>query len=188
MKQKIIQESILLFENKGFNATSIQDIVDALNVTKGTFYYYFSSKEQLLMTIHHEYIEDLLNRQQIILGSNLSYREKLEQVVYLLISDIASQGPAGRVFFREMRHLSNANGLEIREKRDQFRQNIEAILTGGIESGEFRQNLQANILAFAVLGMANWSYQWYQPAGKVSPEQLTSIYVELLLNGILPNA
>ncbi len=51
MKEKIIEKAIELFEKKGFSTTSIQDIVDELGVTKGSFYYYFSSKEQLLMDI-----------------------------------------------------------------------------------------------------------------------------------------
>ena len=46
MKQKIKNTSISLFEQKGFAETSIQDIVDSLGVTKGTFYYYFASKEE----------------------------------------------------------------------------------------------------------------------------------------------
>ena len=48
MKRKIIEESIDLFDKKGFNNTSIQNIVDSIGVTKGTFYYYFSSKQELL--------------------------------------------------------------------------------------------------------------------------------------------
>ena len=60
VKEKITAQSIRLFEKKGFTETSIQDIVDSLGVTKGTFYYYFSSKEELLMDIHLGYIDELL--------------------------------------------------------------------------------------------------------------------------------
>jgi len=100
MKKEIIEHSILLFEKKGFSQTSIQDIVDALNVTKGTFYYYFSSKEELLMDIHLQYIDDLLNRQAMILhDASLSCCKKLAKIIHLLISDIKERGPSARVFF-----------------------------------------------------------------------------------------
>lgn len=122
MKQKIIQESILLFERKGFGSTSIQDIVDALNVTKGTFYYYFSSKEQLLMDIHSEYIEDLLKRQAAIIEKPGTFREKLHDIVYLLIADIEAQGlPAGYfsgkcgTWEKTMRKRSGKNGIHFAE-------------------------------------------------------------------------
>ena len=184
MKQKIIQESILLFERKGFGSTSIQDIVDALNVTKGTFYYYFSSKEQLLMDIHSEYIEDLLKRQSDIIEQTGTFHEKLRAIVYLLIADIEAQGPSGRVFFREMRHLGEEHAEEVRQKRDTFRRNLEHILEQGMEQGEFRKGLQVEMLSFAILGMTNWSYQWYKPDGKIPPKELTDIYVDMVLNGI----
>src|SRR5699024_4570497 len=89
-----------LFQEKGFNQTSIQDIVKALEVTKGTFYYYFSSKEQLLMDIHHDYITHLLERQErIISKTNMTQKEKLTEIIRLLIMDIADKGPSARVFF-----------------------------------------------------------------------------------------
>jgi len=78
VKEKITAQSIRLFEKKGFTETSIQDVVDSLGVTKGTFYYYFSSKEELLMDIHLGYIDGLLyNQEQILNDASKSYKEKL---------------------------------------------------------------------------------------------------------------
>ncbi len=185
MKEKITEQSILLFEKKGFSNTSIQDIVDALHVTKGTFYYYFSSKVELLMDIHLAYINDLLERQTATLeDKRLTSSEKLQKVVYILIADIEKQGPSGRVFFREMRHLDEKGVVIIKEKREIFRLNIENIIKEGIRTGEFRRDLQANMISFAILGMTNWSYQWFHPSGDVSIEELTRIYVEMILKGI----
>lgn len=86
-----------------------------------------------------------------------------------------------------MRHLGEEHTSIIREKRDVFRKTIGSTLKNGIENGEFQQGLQANILSFAILGITNWSYQWYQPTGNISPKELTNIYVDMVLNGILPN-
>lgn len=184
MKEKIIEESILLFERKGFSETSIQDIVEAIGVTKGTFYYYFSSKEQLLMDIHLGYIDDLLERQAAIHKTAASNQQKLKQMVQLLIADIKDHGPSGRVFFREMRHLAEDNAGAVKAKREEFRINIENLLTEGMEEGEFRKDIKPDMTAFAVLGITNWSYQWFNPAGEVSAESLAEIYSDLILNGI----
>lgn len=187
MKQKIITQSIILFEKYGFTATSIQHIVDALQVTKGTFYYYFSSKEQLLMDIHNDYISDLLNRQQIALQQHQTNRDKLQAIVTLLVEDIEQYGAAGRVFFREIRHLDTHHAEEIREKRDTFRKRISQVIQDGITTGEFREHLNADILSFAILGITNWSYQWYQLNGELAPKQLVAIFVDLILNGLSLN-
>ena len=184
MKEKIIAQSILLFEEKGFSETAVQDIVDALGVTKGTFYYYFASKEQLLMGIHLTYINRLLERQEKITSSGMSAREKVRQLIGLLISDIGEYGPSARVFFREIRNLTEPNAEEIRRKRDQFRLGIEHVLQRGKEEEEFRRDISPAMTAFAILGVTNWSYQWFNPAGEVPPEQLSEIYTKLILHGI----
>jgi TetR/AcrR family transcriptional regulator, cholesterol catabolism regulator len=185
MKQQLIAQSIELFEKNGFTATSIQHIVDALQVSKGTFYYYFSSKEQLLMEIHDDYISDLLDRQQVALAQSKSNREKLQAIVSLLIHDIEQYGAAGRVFFREIRHLDALHADEIRKKRDTFRKRIAQVIQNGMDSGEFREHLNADILSLAVLGITNWSYQWYQLDGELSPTKLAAIFVDFILNGLL---
>lgn len=184
MKEKITDHSIKLFEKKGFSETSIQDIVDSLGVTKGTFYYYFSSKEELLMDIHLRYIDELLGRQDQILGNLSSCKEKLFEIVYMLISSIKTKGSSAKIFFREMRHLSEDRVAQIVGKRDQFRMNVEKLIRDGIEVGEFRKDLNPIIVTFGILGAANWSYQWFSPAGKLSDREVAEIFVEMILKGI----
>ncbi|MBP1971252.1 AcrR family transcriptional regulator [Virgibacillus natechei] len=185
MKEKITKESILLFEKKGFSTTSIQDIVDVLGVTKGTFYYYFHSKEQLLMDIHYDYITTLLKRQEQILNKDqMSQKDKLTENIRLLIRNIIEEGPSARVFFRELRHLTDENRDKIRQERKKFRLNVEKIVQLGMEQGEFRKSLKPDMVAFGIVGITNWSYNWYQSGGSTSPEELVKIYADMILNGI----
>ena len=191
MKSELIKESINLFVEKGFSATSIQDIVDTIGVTKGSFYYHFKSKEALLMDIHSHYIDDLLRRQQIILDTEKNYKDKLMAIVELIIGDIEKQGAVGRVYFREIRHLKEDNAAIIRRKRADFRDNIEILLAQGIEANEFRKELNPKIITFAILGITNWSYQWFNPEGSLSVKELSAMYMDFILYGIhssgLPN-
>ncbi|MGI2328631.1 TetR/AcrR family transcriptional regulator [Planococcus sp. YIM B11945] len=184
MKVELIEQSTKLFVEKGFSATSIQDIVDALGVTKGSFYYHFKSKEALLMDIHLRYIDDLLRRQKAIVENGKTCRDKLVNVVELLIGDIEKQGAVGRVYFRELRHLSKGNAAIIRAKRAEFRGRLEAIIKEGIQSGEFRDSLEPKITTFAVLGVTNWSYQWFNPEGALTAQELADRYADFILHGM----
>ncbi|TWT02433.1 TetR/AcrR family transcriptional regulator [Planomicrobium sp. CPCC 101079] len=185
MKAELMKQSTDLFVEKGFSATSIQDIVDALGVTKGSFYYHFKSKEALLMDIHLRYIDDLLRRQKTMLETESTNRGKLVKVVELLIHDIETQGAIGRVYYREIRHLSPENAATIRAKRAEFRENIERVIENGIKSGEFRESLQPKMITFAILGVTNWSYQWFNPEGSLSVAELADMYADFILSGIL---
>lgn len=185
MKKKITETSINLFEKKGFTETSIQDIVDSLGVTKGTFYYYFSSKEELLMDIHLQYIDDILQIQnEILIEPNKHNKTKLFDIIYMLISHIKSKRSSAKIFFREMQNLSEERLQEIIPKRDQFRLNIEKVITDGITKGEFRSDLNAPIVAFGILGIANWSYNWFNPNGNLSDLEVSRIFVDMILKGM----
>ena len=188
VKEKITAQSIRLFEKNGFTETSIQDVVDSLGVTKGTFYYYFSSKEELLMDIHLGYIDGLLLfQEQILQDASKSCKDKLLDIVNMLITNISSQGAAAKIFFREMNNLSLEHIELIVQKRDQFRLNIEALIRTGVENGEFRPELDVLIITMAILGITNWSYQWFNPNGRVSDQEVAEIFVEMILKGIQAN-
>lgn len=185
MKEKITEQSVFLFEKKGFTETSIQDIVDAIGVTKGTFYYYFSSKEELLMDIHLRYIDEMLSNQNKIVDNDaLSSKEKLLAIVQMLIGNIKTQGASAKIFFREMSNLNEERLAEIIPKRDQFRLTIEKVIKDGIDNGEFRKSLNVPIVTFGILGIANWSYQWFNPEGSMSDHEVAEVFTEMILTGI----
>ncbi|SDW45540.1 DNA-binding transcriptional regulator, AcrR family [Alicyclobacillus hesperidum] len=185
MRTLIAEVSLALFEKRGFTETSVQDICDELGVTKGTFYYYFASKEALLMDIHEQYIVTLLEEQgKILADADLTYREKVCAILYMLIRDIEKRGARGRVFFREMRHLNDERKAKIVPLRNQFRLNIEQMVREGVEAGAFRSATNPKLAAFALLGIANWSYQWFHPDGELSDQEVADAFAAMLLEGI----
>ncbi|WP_462409728.1 TetR/AcrR family transcriptional regulator [Neobacillus sp. Marseille-QA0830] len=188
MKDKIMETGILLFDQNGFKSTSIQDIVQELGVTKGTFYYYFNSKEELLKEIHLQYIEGLIQQQDEILKEpSYDFAQKLYEIIFMLICNIKTKRPSARIFTREMRHLSEANIKELKEKRNEFRKHIQKLIEQGIEHGEIKTGMRADILTMGILGITNWSYYWYNPYGEVPEEKVVDIFLELILKGITKN-
>lgn len=188
MKQKLMEIGIQLFDKNGFKSTSVQDIVRFSGVTKGTFYYYFSSKEELLKDIHLIYIEGLVKQQEVILqDSSMNFTNKLYEIISMLIKNIRTERPSARIFSREIRHLSEKYIEEIKIKRTLFRKNTQKLIEAGIQHGEFKEGLRPDIVTMGILGITNWSYYWFHPDGEVKEEQLVDIFLELILNGITIN-
>lgn len=185
MKERIVEASIQLFDKKGFTGTSIKEIVEELNVTKGTFYYYFKSKEELLKDIHLTYIDDLIEQQKVILeDSSKDCVAKLYGLIYMVIRNIRTNRESARIFTREVRHLSGKNVEEIKEKRNLFRRRYQELIETGILQGEFRDSIQGDMLTFGMLGIINWTYYWYNPEGEVSEEELAQIFTNMILYGV----
>ncbi len=184
MKELIAGHSILLFEQKGFSETSIQDITNSVGVTKGTFYYYYASKENLLMDIHLQYIYDLLEKQKAIMQTVKGFRRQLSEMVALIVYDMKCRRAHGQVYLREMRNLTAEHAETIEKKRKEFRLNATQVIADGIQAGEFQAHIDPDITCLAILGITNWSYEWFNPEGKLSVEELADQYIDLILYGI----
>ncbi len=184
MKDTIVRASMKLFEERGFRETSIQDICDVLGVTKGAFYYYFTSKEELLMEIHQQYIDDLLNREEKVLNEEVSASDKILGVMSLLMDSIQTNRAAARIFFAELRQLEGERLAAIISKRRTFRTNVESVVRRGMETGELRDDLDPGAMTLAILGIVNWSYQWFQPNGKLGSLELARQFHRMIMSGI----
>ena len=83
-RAELLNTANQLFQTKGYATTTVDDIVQAVGVAKGTFYYYFKSKEALLSALVDQFIQKLLSAsQQIIDNPDLDATEKIVEIVNL---------------------------------------------------------------------------------------------------------
>jgi len=185
MKEKIIEKSINLFAEQGFKETTIQQIVEELGVTKGTFYYYFQSKEEVLVDIQMTYIERLLTAQrEIFHQKETTCKDKIYELMVRIVSEIRTEGLKAKVFIREMRHVNEIQLKSIKQKRNEFRNNLIQVLEEAMRKREIQSHIPAEMIAFGILGMTNWTYFWYDPDGERTEEEIVSYFHQIIMNGI----
>lgn len=180
---EIALAAVQLFEQKGYHATSVQDIADAVGLQKGSLYHYIHSKEDLLHAIAHQAITDFNERLERVLLSPISAREKLIEAIenHLLISSANLQTTT--VLLREAFSLGEHQHRSIQSQTDKYVQLWTQIIDEGNRTGEFNVT-HPKITALAMLGACNWMYRWYNPSGPMSAKDIAGIFAQLFLNGV----
>ena len=137
-KRKIFETSMKLFAEKGYDATSIEDITATVGVAKGTLYYHFSSKEEIFNFLVEEGIKLLQNSIDIKTSKLESYIDKIKAIILIEIKIVVKYEDLITIL------LSQFWGKEARNQKCQkhiyeYINKIEEIVKSGIEVGEIKQ-------------------------------------------------
>lgn len=185
-QSEVIATATKLFHEKGYEATSVQDIADELGILKGSVYYYIDSKEDLLFHIIEEGHERLVQQVDDVLAQNgLSHTEALREFIVRHVQFVAGNLPMIGIFFNDFRAVQGERREAILEARDRYEKRIRGILAAGQETGEFRSDMHPSIASLGILGMTNWLYQWFREGGDLSAEQVADELASLGISGVL---
>jgi len=184
-RPEVFHVAARLFHQKGYAQTSMNDVAQALGLTKAGLYHYIESKDQLLLGILN-YGLDLLEVEVIVpLAEIRNPEEKLRQLVKSHIRLILQKRfHEITVILHENRTLHGKSLMEVNLRKKKYIHFLEEILTD-IRKNNPGGTIQPKMGTFALLGMINWLYQWYDTKGAVSQEVLSEQYTELFLGGYL---
>ncbi|MGY1706249.1 TetR/AcrR family transcriptional regulator [Geodermatophilus sp. SYSU D00697] len=179
-RAQIIDVAARLFEQRGYHETSMEVLAQEVGIRKASLYYYFSNKDLILVEIHEEMIDHLLVRARERAGSPV---ERLDGIVFDLVSLMELYPGRLRIFFEHYRELPAEQRRGITVKRDEYQGLLLATLRDGVADGSFVIE-DVEVAALAILGMCNWTYQWLRPGGALSARQVADRFLTLVLQGI----
>jgi len=182
-EEEVVATATKLFREKGYHGTSMQDIGDAVGVPKGSLYQHIESKEALLFRIIGEGLEWTTSQIEAIGASPSTPVEKLKNAIRHHVNATATQRDVVGVLLEDAKHLSGARKRSVVRQQERYEEVIERILTDGIQDGQFRP-CDVKIISFAILGMCNWIYRWYDVGGRLKEEQIAQILTDFVLRSI----
>lgn len=180
---EIFAAALRLFQQKGYHGASMQDLADAVGMQKASLYYYFRSKEDLLVLVCERGTHAFTAELSEIVNSDLPPTEQLRRAIEGQLVALCNQLELFTVFLREQKFLSEHHKKRIRAEGKRHAQLLENILIKGMETGEFRQ-VDPPVAALALVGMCNWLYEWYSPDGPLTPRQIAALFSQMVLNGL----
>ncbi len=184
MPDRLIEVAVKLFAEKGYDATSVADIVETAGVTKGALYHYYTSKDELLSQIHRRFITAEIKDAQRIMAQGWGPRETLRHLIISLVESIVSYRFEVTVFFREMHRLPSSVFDEIKQARDDYAGFFEKTIRQGQELGEFRHDSHPRMMTLALFGACNWMYTWYNPDGPFSARKIGEQLADIIMDGL----
>lgn len=184
-EQEIITVAARLFKEKGYRATTLEDIAAAVGMLKGSLYYYIRSKEELLYLVVRDPIRQAYNRLDDIVNAALPVRVKIAQAIENHMTLYHQHYPHIAVYLHDYHHLMQQLQQNVIETPKHYQRLWAVLLQQGVDAGELRSDLNVKVSGYAILGMCNWVYRWYNPHGTLSAEAIADIFTTLVLEGLI---
>ena len=186
-KEAICRVATRLFVEKGFEKTSIRDIAEACKMNSSGLYYYFEDKEAILYTILIEIMDESLARMQEIANRDVPLKKKIYAAIDLH-TDIYGADPIRMALIAyNQKSLSPEHWDELRAKQREYSAIVRSFLAQLRDNGE-TADLDPTLCTFALFGMIQSAYLWYDPRGTVKPDELRQMFARIFTGGILVEA
>lgn len=184
-RQAIVNSALDLFERQGFDGTPVQQITAQAGLTKGAFYHHFKSKLDVLLQIQEEYVDAQLELVDQTVLTEPDPRRRIERIIHGSLQSVSDYRAHVSIFYQERRFLTGDAFAEVRAKRDILESVLLTAVEDGMASGIFDRRFDPHVVTFGIFGICAWAFQWYEPGGRLSTDDVASQFCALVLDGLL---
>lgn len=183
--RRILERAARLIFEKGYEGTSMQDIADACGLTKAGLYHHVPTKEALLLAIM-EYGMDLF--EEVVLARVEHITDPLERLRMTMLHNLelvtTDSSKEVTIILHEHQTLTGEAQKKINARKKRYVRFLEESFRQAMARGQIR-NVDPTIASFSLLGTVLWTYKWYRPDGRISPQQLSAGTIDLFFNGLV---
>ena len=182
---QLLDAAATLFAERGFRGTSLQEIADAMGVTRPALYYYVKNKEALAAELVHGLTEAAADRlAEIRALEGRSCGERIALYIRDNVERIVENQARFRFIERSEDELPTAVQEIHRAAKRRILDELSGLIADGVVAGELRP-VDERIAAFALIGMTNWVAWWYRPDSGATGPEITEALIEIALRGYL---
>ena len=182
--EAILESAVAAFRRNGYHGTTMAQIADQLLMTKGSLYYYFKDKEEILFAVHDRALDRLLAEQERVRRRRVCPCERLEDLLASHIR-IMVEGFHGTALALEFGALSARRLRAVVETRDRYERAVRSLIEQGARQGCLRAT-DPKLSGMAVLGAINWIGRWHRPDGPAGTREVARHFLDLFMGGWLP--
>jgi len=183
-RQDILRTAARLFQQQGYDGTSMNDVAAALKLSKGGLYHHFQSKDEILFHLMDHAMDITQERVIEPVRRVADPEERLRTLIRLHIEVVLSvRDREITVMLHENHPLPPALRRRINTRKKEYVHFVEGLIADVQRARAAPGRVSARAAAFALLGMLNWIYQWYRPEGELQEKELARQYTEIFFGG-----
>lgn len=181
-REEILEAAAQIIRVKGFHATSMQDIAQAVDLRKASLYYHVNSKQEILADLLDQALDNLLVGIEEVMVQDVSIDEKFRLAMRSYLNHMSENLDLSSVLLLEHRSLEEQLQSQHLPRRDKYEGLWRQIVEEGMNEGIFNF-YDSKIAVKVVLGVANWTVMWLNPDGRLSATEIADLSSDILLNG-----
>ncbi len=181
----ILRTAARIFAEKSYHSTTMRDISRATKVSLAGLYHYCKSKEELLFLIQDNCFGRVLERLEERLCEVEDPVPKLGIFIENHLSFFAANMAEMKVLSHEAESLRGDLHEHVSSRKDKYTKLARNILLEVQETRENKQQVDLTVATYALFGMMNWIYNWYDPQGQLKVADLATNVLQLFLHGFL---
>lgn len=174
--------------DKGYSATSIQDIADSVGILKGSLYHYVRSKEDFLYTIIKEVYDEAITDMRRVVSMEAPPLERLVAFVRAHVVFASEHLVGYSVQIREFNQLSPERQAEIRRGGETYVEVLRQLLDECQAAGMIDAKLDTRLASIIITGELNSMTRWFSPRGALKPAELADVYAGMILTSVVSDA
>ncbi|MTD53435.1 TetR/AcrR family transcriptional regulator [Amycolatopsis pithecellobii] len=182
---RLLSAATKLFAQKGFDRTSVQEIVAAAGVTKGAMYHYFGSKDDLLSEIYGRVLRLQTEQLETVAGTDAPVSDRLRRAAADVVVSTIENLDDTTIFSQSMHQLGPERSRSVRAERRHYHEKFRSLIEEGQRDGVFA-GTPADIVVDFFFGAVHHLGAWYRTGGRLSAREVGEHYADLLLTSLRP--
>ena len=187
-RERLLAAAAEVIKEKGLDAASINDIAERFGAGRAGVYYYYASKHEIFLALVCGAVAEIVAIAEAIAASDESSTQRIRKFIGASLDAFERHHPLIHLYIQENMTRIPSDGstadIQLHELAKRYEAAILQITQSGIESGEFRPDLDPQLVMFAVVGSMNWTHRWWVPGGRLSGTEIGRSFADYFLQGI----
>ena len=185
---RLLSAAASLFRQKGYSASTTREIAALLGINKASLYHHIKGKEDLLFNLSVESLNHIHTEVARAIAVESDPVRRLRAFIRTHVVTMLADQDKHAAMLIELRSLTGRRRKAVVQLRDDYEVMLQGVMSEGQRQHALRDDIEARLLAVALLNLLNWTIFWFEPGRGLAADALGDVLAKIYLQGVLISA